>query len=311
MTRETSSRGTAAAGRAERQNRRKGGGQSLQSRNEEMTGLTAFADPDPLEVVLEDDRVLPVVHLRVGQDALVLRLEVLADKFPQDVEPETACWRESDFDLTVGTVASRQYVQVGDVARAFTEHGLTMQGREILLRCVAVDDASVAVLASPVAVFAIRCSRNLLRGLLRAVCALRRVLLSCRLGQTLIHLLARRPSRSRPSLLVVPRRLIHFYHLNRIPSSRLRARQRLERRGKCVVRNVGRWCSARALGGAPGDCRRRWGQFEYAHIVSLESIVKQASSVESTVDTAFEFQLVAGGAAAKGQSDVKRRICST
>jgi hypothetical protein len=65
--------------------------------------LTAFADPDPLEVVLEDDRVLPVVHLRVGQDALIFRLEVLADEFPQDVEPETACWRESDFDCGPGT----------------------------------------------------------------------------------------------------------------------------------------------------------------------------------------------------------------
>jgi hypothetical protein len=185
-----------------------------------------------------------------------------------------------------------------------------MQGREILLRRVAVD-ASVAVLAPPVVVFAIRCSRNLLHGPVRAVCVLRRVLLHAALGQTVIRLLGRRPSRSRPSLLVVPDRLIHFYHLNRIASSRLRARQRLERRGKCVVRNVGRWSNARALGEALGDCRRRWGQFEYAHIVSLESIVKQASSVESTVDTAFEFQLVAGCAAAKGQSDVKRQICST
>lgn len=82
-----------------RQKKEKGGqSPEVTERFRRWPKLTAFPDPDPLEVVLEHDRVLPVVHLRVGQDALVLRLEVLADEFPQDVEPETTCWRESDFD---------------------------------------------------------------------------------------------------------------------------------------------------------------------------------------------------------------------
>lgn len=113
MTRETSSSGTAAAGRAVSDHCEKVGVSRLGSRNEQgkwPKKLTAFSDPDPLEVVLQDDRVLPVVHLRMGQDALVFRLEVLANEFPQDVEPETTCWRESDFDYG-GEASSRLFRQ--------------------------------------------------------------------------------------------------------------------------------------------------------------------------------------------------------